>query len=486
MKEVLKIVEEQSQMLSREQIYNEVWELSLAGVARKYGTSYALLYKLCKEANVPIPPSGYWTKLYFGKSVSKPPLPDSTIIEVAIPRANAKTPRVRVQNIDKGMATISEAILEDTQQDGNAVNNASAGPKNVKNDDVLEAGLDIGALSLSKSRKNQKNIDNQSYSEGAYNNFLFKLAFLDEDERNKVFDLANRVQIPNEKAKTHPLVAAHKNVVSDWNKNDKKEIGAQRSRQNYSSYKSSPPFLAGVISKETLPRVYRILGALIHAIEHLGGSVTDFLTFIVRNESVSLEIYEMQDRVDHVTTKSEENQIRKYEEDKKRYSWASKPNIRKYDYVFNGQLCININQTQNRRFRDTKSSVVEDQLGILLIEMYEASEIIRKEREAREEERRKREEAERLREERRERYMIEVERTVALTNLAQDYEMACKIRAFVAALESSGKGEDLKWIDWAKRKADWYDPIIAREDEFLGKREHGKGKDLKTEHSWWQ
>ncbi|GIQ70063.1 hypothetical protein XYCOK13_28870 [Xylanibacillus composti] len=48
--------------------------------------------------------------------------------------------------------------------------------------------------------------------------------------------------------------------------------------------------------------------------------MTDSLTFIVRNESVSLEIYEMQDKVDHVITRSEENQLRKYEEDKKRYS----------------------------------------------------------------------------------------------------------------------------------------------------------------------
>lgn len=84
--------------------------------------------------------------------------------------------------------------------------------------------------------------------------------------------------------------------------------------------------------------------------------------------------------------------------------------------------------------------------------------------------------------------MNEVERTVALINLAQDYAMACRIRAFVEALESSGNltGEDLQRIDWAKKKADWYDPIIAREDEFLGKRNHEKRKDLKTEYPWWQ
>lgn len=481
------MVEEQPQMLTREQIYNEVWELSLAGVARKYGTSYGLIYKLCKETNVPIPPAGYWTKLNFGKSVSKLPLPDSTIHEVAIPRS--KTPRVRVQKIDKDMATIPEAKIEATQQGKDTLNNADAGSELVMiENNFLEVGLDTGGMPLSKSSITEKYINNRISPEAAHNSFSDKLAFLDEDERNKVFDIASRIEIPHEKAKMHPKIAAYKNVVNDWNRNDKKEVGAQRSRQNYNSYKSSPPFLAGVISKEMLSRVYRILGALINAIEPLGCSVTDTLSFIIRNESVSLEIYEMQDKVDHILTKSEENQLRKYEEDKKRYSWASKPNFRKYDYVFNGQLSININQNQNKRFRDTRFTTVEDHLGTLLIEMYEAAEIIRKEREAREEERRKREEAERLREERRKRYMIEVERTVALTNVAQDYAMACKIRAFVAALESSGNltGEDLQRIDWAKKKADWYDPIIAREDEILGKRDHEKGKDLKTEYPWWQ
>lgn len=82
----------------------------------------------------------------------------------------------------------------------------------------------------------------------------------------------------------------------------------------------------------------------------------------------------MQDKVEHILTKSEENQLRKYEEEKKRYSWASKPNFRKYDYIFNGRIWICINQ--NKRLRDTKSSKVEDQLGDLLIEMYEASEIV--------------------------------------------------------------------------------------------------------------
>lgn len=193
------MAEEQSQMLSREQIYNEVWELSLAGVARKYGISYGLIYKLCREANVPIPPSGYWTKLNFGKPVSKPPLPDSTINEVAIPRA--KTPRIRVQKVDKGTATISEAKIE-AQQDEEVVNNANASP-----DDVLEARLDTDALSISSKT------DDCSNSEAAHNSFSERLTFFVEAERNKILDIANQIQIPHEKARLHPKIAAHKNVV---------------------------------------------------------------------------------------------------------------------------------------------------------------------------------------------------------------------------------------------------------------------------------
>lgn len=56
---------------TRRQLYDEIWEISVAGVARKYGIPYAHLMKQVKEANIPVPPSGYWTKLSFGKPVVK-------------------------------------------------------------------------------------------------------------------------------------------------------------------------------------------------------------------------------------------------------------------------------------------------------------------------------------------------------------------------------------------------------------------------------
>ncbi|AJQ30037.1 hypothetical protein [Pelosinus fermentans] len=70
-----------------------------------------------------------------------------------------------------------------------------------------------------------------------------------------------------------------------------------------------------------------------------------------------------------------------------------------------------------------------------------------------------------------------------MTNAARDYESACSIRNYVAAAEAAGNyGLDdkaLAWIDWAKKKADWFDPAVARVDEFFGKREHEKSEDEK-------
>ena len=48
--------------LTRKQIYDEVWSISISGMVKKYDISYSLLYKQIKDANIPIPPKGYWTK----------------------------------------------------------------------------------------------------------------------------------------------------------------------------------------------------------------------------------------------------------------------------------------------------------------------------------------------------------------------------------------------------------------------------------------
>lgn len=131
--------------------------------------------------------------------------------------------------------------------------------------------------------------------------------------------------------------------------------------------------------------------------------------------------------------------------------------------------------------RDSEKEKLEDRLGDILLRLYKKSDEARIQRERLEEERCKREEEARRREEIRKRKEDEVRRTKELLNQIEDYKIACEIRQYIAAVtqQKDITPEVAEWIEWAKKKADWYDPIIAAEDEYLGQREHSKSKEEK-------
>ena len=83
---------------------------------------------------------------------------------------------------------------------------------------------------------------------------------------------------------------------------------------------------------------------------------------------------------------------------------------------------------------------------------------------------------------RRRKYNDEVDSLHTLMNVAQDFELACRLRAYVAAVESKPvlDEETLAWISWAKGKADWIDPTVAANDPIFGKRKHGAETNKKT------
>ena len=65
-------------------------------------------------------------------------------------------------------------------------------------------------------------------------------------------------------------------------------------------------------------------------------------------------------------------------------------------------------------------------------------------------------------------------------SLKEKKELAKEIREYIAAaVEKGGDEITLEWINWAQRKADWYDPTVALEDDYLGKRNHGKSSEEK-------
>jgi hypothetical protein len=545
--------------MTRKQLYDEIWEISVAGVAKKYNLPYTHLMKQIKDAGIPIPPSGYWTKLNFNKPVTKHELPEPAHEIVLISRILPSTRKMKLPSLTNESsgkaemeASIEEAspaletlilpmeehappfpsttmkddaykaaqtidLPETYEQSGQAFNiydrellyneiwlapvteiakryavSDVAIRKVCQSLDIptppagywakLRAGKPVTRTPLPMTNKPTKKTGVRTGTD--YTPPLEKetLSFLNEEDRSVVLSIATQIRLPDENAKMHPTIIAHRKAVIEWKKKHREQETRGYNRRGM----DTPLFLADTVSEEALPRVLHIFGTLIKAMEPLECSLTSDLKFIVNGETVSFSVTEAKDEIRHIPTKEENVQLLKYEEDKRRHSWASKPKIKKYDYVYNGRITVSVNSSKS--FRDCKSYVIEDRLGDLMISIYEAADILRQEREAREETESKRKEEERRKEERRQRVNEEVDQTLMLGNLSEDYDIACKIRRYINAVEASGNldSNTMEWIEWAKAKADWYDPTIAREDEFFGKRDHRKNADQKKlERKWW-
>lgn len=70
--------------LQRDTLYQEIWDISLSKVAKKYEVPYDKLKAACIKAKIPLPTQSYWGNLQAGKPVQKASLPESDETEVLI------------------------------------------------------------------------------------------------------------------------------------------------------------------------------------------------------------------------------------------------------------------------------------------------------------------------------------------------------------------------------------------------------------------
>lgn len=293
--------------------------------------------------------------------------------------------------------------------------------------------------------------------------------------RETVTDACN-LQI-SQSTRLHKMLVQYKKDIADY----KSKLKEAQSRPYYNPRHNKPenePAFFKEMSDECMSRAIAILDTVFKSIESLGGSINSDLSVKIRDDIVRFRMVESQDQVKHEMTKQEAQELVKYNDDIKNHRWASKPQIRKYDKVYNGKLRIEFGERSY--IRDNDSEKLEDRLGDILVTLYEKAEENRIVREAREESERKRVEEARCREENRQRKEQEIRLVKELVNKAEDYRIAKEIREYIQAMIDSGN-EDItpEWIEWALKKADWYDPSIETEDEYLGKRQHEKSAEEK-------
>ena len=389
----------------RKKLYDEIWDISLTGVSKKYGLNYTKLVQVCKENNIPYPSSAYWTKKNMGLDYS------TEIVE--LPETEEKEIEVQLKN--------------------------------------------TGVL-----------IDEKVSDKDKFINEFNLLNFLEEYEKRKVAEVICNLSVDKHK-KNHKVIVEYKNKKKEERREERKD---NYFNPYYNIYNYVEKGYFANVSKTQKDRCMKILSAIYFSIEELGGQVNSDFSLYIRDERVIIEIEELKDKVMHELTKEEAKKLLEYEECQKRHTYGYKPNIRKYDYVYNGKLKITCGD--RKYIKETDKIKLEDKLGDIIIKLYEQSEEIKKERLEREKIARKQREEEERKEKIRNAKKSEVQRIKELINCTEDYKIACEIRNYIEAVSKKEKLTDeiKEWIKWANKKANWFDPTIDEEDELLGKRNH--------------
>ena len=241
--------------LTRKQLYDEIWALSVAGVARKYNLNYGKLIATCKVENISFPSSGYWTKKNMGKDVSNEIVEFSGLEDTEI---SLITKDAVVKRIRKAKAEVVEKVHTDVTEE-----------------------LDV-AVEEDLSQKKTENIP--KWPDGI-------LDYLDATERNKVLEYACNLQI-SQSTRLHKMLVQYKKDIADY----KSKLKEAQSRPYYNPRHNKPenePAFFKEMSDECMSRAIAILDTVFKSIESLGGSINSDLSVRIRGDQKELVLVKM-------------------------------------------------------------------------------------------------------------------------------------------------------------------------------------------------
>lgn len=425
---------------NRQKLYDEIWKLSATGVAKKNNLHYTKLINSLKENHIPYPSSGYWTRLACGKDVTNEilPLPEAEKDEIYLYPADYSA-------IEK-----SKKVEAHSDKEVDSSNN------------FVEANED----NIIVTDTEEKIIVPDNV-----------LSSLDEEDRKTVIKAIEEIHV-KVNSKVHPVLTAYKKTIEEWKQKQKENSDIRRSYYRR-GVKIEQPIFMNEVSASGLNRVIAILDAIYKTIEKLGGEIKSDLSMKIGTDVVKVAFAEGQGKKAHEITKQEAKELLEYKDKVKFGGYASKPHIKKYDYFYNGKLRLKFDDSSY--MRDNEQQKLEERIGEIIVKLYEISEEHRIEREKREEAHRKYLEEKKKEELRAKRIEEEKKKIQELVNEAKDYQTACEIRAYIESIKSRGELREatIQWIEWAKEKAEWFDPTISREDEYLGKRRHALSEEEK-------
>tara|TARA_R110002072_G_scaffold59514_1_gene151475 strand:- start:55729 stop:56817 length:1089 start_codon:yes stop_codon:yes gene_type:complete len=350
----------------RKDLYDLVWKTPLTRLATKFNITSSFLKKVCRENNIPLPQTGYWSKLKHNVQVE--------IIEL---------------------------------------------PKSFDN-----YTIDFESNSIDKQDSPQTK--------------LIKLKRQLLNSPNLNFNVPERLTKPDS------LTAAALKGMQDYQKGKyfrKGDIVSTMENQ-----------ISISVAKDHIPRSLRFMDALIKLVKERGHSLeVDRTTkIVVNNQKIEVRFREIMKREQHPE-----------------YSWITK--------LPSGILSLRFDSGSNTEWRDSTKRPLETRLIDILAKLELVSQDmieyqIMLER-GWEEQRIRQQKEEELRNKR----SKEISDFKSLINSSGRWHKSESLRNYLDAYEVKAKLNGklstnvIAWLEWARKKADWYDPFIEAKDEiFLG------------------
>ena len=234
-------------------------------------------------------------------------------------------------------------------------------------------------------------------------------------------------------------------------------------KQEYSIYRglirTTSGYLNISVAPKNISRALRIMDKIIKLLKLRGHNVIvkgDTTYAIVKGEEIKIRCREKLKKI-----------IIKHE----KYSWNNT------DYVPTGILSFKIDEYPEKEFNDSNNLTLEEQLPKILTKLELVSEKIKRDNEEREiwhqEYLKKRE----LEEAIKKRHANEVENFKRLLEDSERWKKATDLKNFIIALENKAIKENTlseelsNWIKWANDKADWFDPLVNKNDDLLTEKD---------------
>ena len=302
----------------------------------------------------------------------------------------------------------------------------------------------------------------------------FEIPVLSNEIEKKCQIALNSIEIVR-RHKWHSVITKHKNIWDEWYRNHRYVDDLAKNGENQWEWHpyESPVFWEQVTNK-TMPKLYTYLNAIILAIEASGYTVSDDFYAIFGEDKVKFGAFETRVRIPHEPVGYEKTWIREHPNQ----SYGG-PSMRKYDYQRNGELNFYIHRTERCFYKrpvivsELEFASPQEFISEVIKELFFAIPSVHAERMQREESERQYREKEEARRRREELIRVEKKKVSELTQMVSDFVVARNIRLFLDVLETKSElsDEERNWIEWARNKADWIDPILKKEDPILGKYE---------------